>query len=582
MVLRDYDQDQSRFICFNPKSNIPEGHISFLVDEIVEGLDFSEINGKYEGTPGCHAYNRKIMVKIDVMGAIDSIFSSRKICEQTRMNDAYKFLAGCEVINHRTLCRSRKENEELYKKALLSTIVMGVKEGIIKFEHIGLDGTLFKADASVSNLFTEENLKVIDEIINKRLVFDKEDELYYRRDTYEIVEKSYFDAIDEILKDDLVNTTIEEIKNMDEDVIVEKVDNTMNFKDLKQSPNDDHKKVSNKVKKNAKEILDGNKKVLEKKDKVEEKLATGIQKKVNMTDPDSFAMYNKKKSFESLYNVGYAADYDSKMILANIICDGPTDANQFQPLMEELINNIGIENINIISADSIYNNSESLIYAENMEINALIPNKYQASNNKDKTYSNENKFHKHNFTYNHQKDSYTCPMGTELPFKNEYNDGKKVYYTNKCKNCTEQENCKKKSNTRIITSYKGEQAMQRMKIKMQDPENQKEYKKRAPTIESPIGDIKHNNQMREFKTRGKEKVIIEINKTTKSHNLRILRNHRQNKIKYTLQNNKKTNNPQNLPIQNNKNTENLLNFPYINQLLTISMNFSKTSIHPKI
>jgi len=39
-----------------------------------------------------------------------------------------------------------------------------------------------------------------------------------------------------------------------------------------------------------------------------------------------------------------------------------------------------------------------------------------------------------------------------------------------------------------------------MKTKMEKPENIKEYKKRAPTVESPIGDIKHNNNMKKFKT----------------------------------------------------------------------------------
>ena len=63
MALKKYDQDQSRLIWFNPKSNIPEGHICFLVDEIVEGLDFSEVNGKYENTPGTPAYNRKLWLK---------------------------------------------------------------------------------------------------------------------------------------------------------------------------------------------------------------------------------------------------------------------------------------------------------------------------------------------------------------------------------------------------------------------------------------------------------------------------------------------------------------------------------------
>jgi len=522
MVLKKYDQDQSKFICFNPKSNIPEGHIAFLVDEIVEGLDFGEINGKYEGTPGAHAYNRKIALKIDIMGVVDSIFSSRKICEQLMYNDVYKYLAGNEIIDHRTLCRSRKENEDLYKKALLSTIIIGIERKMITLEHIGLDGTLYKANASIKNLFTAENLKVVDEIIAKRLSFDEEDELFYQKDTYEIVEKDYFNAIDEILKDDLIENTINEVKTEKEkENHGEKVEKTIEMRDLKKEKNN-HKRISNKIKKTAQKILKGDKKTIEKKKKVEEKLEESIQEKVNMTDPDSFAAYNKKKCFESLYNIGYACDYDSKMILANIVGDTPTDANQFIPLLEELIETIGIENINTISADSIYNNSKNLIYAEKQGINALIPSKFQASTSKDDTYKEKNQFHKHNFIYNHEKDCYICPMDIELPFKNEYKDGKRVYYTNECKNCIEKDKCKKKSGTRIITAYKGEQAIQRMKIKMEKPENQKEYKKRAPAVESPIGDIKHNNHMREFKTRGNEKVLIEANKGSISHNLRLI------------------------------------------------------------
>jgi len=49
-----------------------------------------------------------------------------------------------------------------------------------------------------------------------------------------------------------------------------------------------------------------------------------------------------------------------------------------------------------------------------------------------------------------------------------------------------------------------------MKIKIQKIENQKEYKKRAPG--DPIGDIKHNNKIREFKTRGGGNVQIEVDK----------------------------------------------------------------------
>jgi transposase len=247
MVLKKYDQDQSIFICFNPKSNILEGQVSFLVDKIVKELDFSEINGKYEGTPGAHAYNRKIALKIDVMGAIDSIFSSRKICEQLMYNDVYKFLAGNEQIDHRTLCRSRKENENLYKKTLLSTIIIGFKRKMITLEHVGLDGILFKANASIKNLFTVENLKVVDKIIAKRLSCDEEDKLYYQKDTYEIVEKDYFDAIDEILKDNLIETTINEVKTEKEkENHGQKVEKTIEMKDLKKEKTN-HKKKSKRL-----------------------------------------------------------------------------------------------------------------------------------------------------------------------------------------------------------------------------------------------------------------------------------------------------------------------------------------------
>jgi hypothetical protein len=63
---------------------------------------------------------------------------------------------------------------------------------------------------------------------------------------------------------------------------------------------------------------------------------------------------------------------------------------------------------------------------------------------------------------------------------------------------------------------------ERMKIEMKKLENQKEYKKRSSTAESPIGDIKHNNKIQEFNLRGNENVYGEANKFSFSHNARIL------------------------------------------------------------
>jgi len=45
--------------------------------------------------------------------------------------------------------------------------------------------------------------------------------------------------------------------------------------------------------------------------------------------------------------------------------------------------------------------------------------------------------------------------------------------------------CIKNREVRIITAYKYEQAMQKMKLKMEKSENQQEYTKRTATVESP-------------------------------------------------------------------------------------------------
>ena len=244
--------------------------------------------------------------------------------------------------------------------------------------------------------------------------------------------------------------------------------------------------------------------------------------KVNMTDPDTFAGKNKKGVYQSVYNVIFASNSDSKFILANNIADSYVDTNQLQPMVEKLKDMDLIMKDTTMSADSIFNTGKALQYLEDENIKGLIPDKYEASVSKNKDYEAENKYHKHNFTYDLENDYYTCPEGNILPFKKQYKDGKRAYYNNLCKNCHAKEECAKNQNTRVIFSYEGEQARQRMKIEMEKAENQEEYKKRSSTAESPIGDIKHNNKFQEFTVRGEEKVYAESLKFSFSHNVRTL------------------------------------------------------------
>lgn len=540
MALRKYDQYQTSFELTNLVSKIPSNHGCFLVDDLVESLNFNKIHSKFEGTVGQPAYNRKALLKIDLMGAWEGILSSRKLEEQTKVNDVYRFLAGGDTPNFRTICYARKENVDLYKEALLKLVATGKKLGFTTFKHISGDGSTFKANASLNNLFTEKDLEIIDKIVERRFQVDENEDLLYGDKNHLIIEKDYKEALNSVISMDIkdtiekndipVSNTGKKKNNQDKNEI-----NSSKFshhlktitEELIDSTDDKYTKVSKKVKKTANRILSGDEKLESKFKEMNIKLRESEYDKVNLTDPDCFTTQNKKKVYESLYNVQFAVDYDSKMILHACVADAPTDHNQLIPMVENLIDAYGLEQLqeSSMSWDSAYGTGQALNYLEENQINAFIPNKYQASQTKNKDYNQLNSYHKHHFIYDFEKDEYICPENQRLIYKNQYKNGQKVYYnTHACKNCKSRYECIKNRQVRIITAYKYEQAMQRMKLKMERSESQEEYKKRAATAESPIGNIKYNMNFNAFTGIGGTYADYEITKISIAHDLTMLNN----------------------------------------------------------
>ena len=519
MTIRKYDQYQYHFEVVNPVNNIPDNHPCFIIDSVVESLDFDEFNSNYIDSVGMPIYDRELLLKIDLMGIIDGILSSRRICERLNYDDVYKFLAGGHKPNFRTLCISRHENAEKFEEALLKINIIGRSMGIVTLTHISTDGSYFKGNASVNKLFTKKDMEIIDELIQQRYDIDREENLLYGDKNHVIVEEDFYNTIQDLINGDIVENTIELIKKDKDNMEVEKKVVKTVEKEIEKPK---LKRISKKNKDIAIKAISGDEDALKKIKAVKKKLGEKWQDKVNMTDPDTFAGKNKKGVFQSLYNIIFSVDSDSKFILANNMSDSYVDTNQLVPMLKKL-KNIGlIKSDSKVSADCIFNTIEALEYMENESIDGLVPEKYDSSIIKNQDYEAENEFHKHNFDYTLENDCFICPEGNILPFKNQYKDGRRVYYTNECKNCCVKDKCAKNQNVRVITAYKGDYYKQRMKSKMQSPKYQEEYKKRSSTAESPLGDIKHNNKLDEFTVRGTAKVYVESIKFSISHNVRTL------------------------------------------------------------
>ena len=126
---------------------LPEKHLARFVVDIVDQLDLSELETRYDGggKQPCHP---AMLLALLFYGYATGVFSSRKLEQATHDSVALRFITGDAHPDHDTIATFRKrflmELEGLFVQLLVMARVMGV----LKLGKVSLDGTKIKANAS--------------------------------------------------------------------------------------------------------------------------------------------------------------------------------------------------------------------------------------------------------------------------------------------------------------------------------------------------------------------------------------------------------------------------------------------------
>ena len=97
MVLREDTIGQTFLLPTDIGTLIPEDHVCFFIEKLVNCVDFSEIDFQYVDTPGQKAYPAAMLVCIILWGTIYSIHSSRKLERIVRENIVFMYLVGFQT-----------------------------------------------------------------------------------------------------------------------------------------------------------------------------------------------------------------------------------------------------------------------------------------------------------------------------------------------------------------------------------------------------------------------------------------------------------------------------------------------------
>ncbi|HWR26757.1 MAG TPA: IS1182 family transposase [candidate division Zixibacteria bacterium] len=476
-------KDQASILPPNIRDLIPKNHICHLVDKIIQNIDLTDIEKRYEGA-GHPAYHPKIILKLLILGQIDGIRSSRKIAKNTRENVVYMYMAGLLQPDFRTIGDFRKNNLELVKSSFQEVVKFAKDLGMVSLGHISIDGTKIKANASNYSAINKNDFSKLKELVERELeegirVDEEEDRIYGDKNTDELP------------------------YNIFDKTIAEK---------LKERYQSGSKEQKEKIKKQVEKI---------------EKEIKKAESAINATDPESRFMPNNKKVMEYSYNPQITADSSFGIIISNDVSSEIRDVNQLQPQIIQAEENVGIlPEGTKVSADYGYSSSKNLKFMKEKRLDGYIPDEKRASVLKRTEGKAENLFGKENFEYDPAEDCFICPNGRKLTFRFEYLDISKkknvrVYKGTQCKQCPDRMSCAKNSRDgKVINDYEGMEAERRkMAEKMLSRAGALIYQTRKKVVECIFGHVKRNLGFKEFLMRGIKGAKIEFNLACIASNL---------------------------------------------------------------
>src|SRR3989304_2642765 len=118
---------------------------------------------------GAHTFHPREMLKLIVYGYSYGIRSSRKLERTCYHNLSFIWLISGIQPDYRTIARFRSDNKEAIKRVLRQSVKLCVKLGLIEGNTLFVDGSKFRANASINNTWDEERCKKRLEIAEKNI-----------------------------------------------------------------------------------------------------------------------------------------------------------------------------------------------------------------------------------------------------------------------------------------------------------------------------------------------------------------------------------------------------------------------------
>ena len=492
----------------------PVRHLAYLLDSEPFAERFREWSAQYVLLEGKPPYCPRDLTALYIHGMLNKIRSSRQLEAACHNRVDVIWLMSGQPPDHSTICDFVREHARQLRKIFRDVLEVGIRAGLVKFEHVAVDGTKVEADAGKGSVHREATIAAQLATLDQQIA---------------AVEKEWTD--NELRETSLFGA------------------------EAPWTPPSGGTPAQQlaRLKEQQKRLNQALATITRRRDETAE--GRVFKSIASVTDPDSRAMPDKEGKTKPNYNAQIAVDTAAGMVVAQAVNDRAEDNGQLTPLLEQVQENC--ESLPAeVSADSGYNTGPELAKLESMQVTAYLPDSGERSEANPRETSatqavaaaqsgatltdeqwtalprdEKGRITKDAFVYDREANVYRCPMGQSLPFlrysttqrgwgrcvRSQYGGCPACALCPRAGMC-----CSDPKRGRIVNRDQYEAHRERMRERMKTPEGRLRYSLRGQTVEPRFGYMKRGLGIRRFLRRGLNGVQTEWSLICTAINIGIL------------------------------------------------------------
>lgn len=557
-VFKPYEQGQGMLLPPHLDDLIAPDHLVRVVNETINRLNVEPLLATYKGS-GTSAYHPVMMLKVLIYAYLNKIYSSRRIAKALRENVHFMWLAGMSQPDFRTLNLFRSSR----LKGVIDEVFSSMALFLLEHQYIDLseyfvDGTKLRADANRHKVVwaksTHRYKAIAQEHIKELLaeiehVNQHEQSLYGDRDLPEQGEEAIAMTSQE------VKETVARINHLIESALDGPAPTTVAVAATATTAPDHVGEITTgdsavtatstipegqippqqlqqgakaaTIKHTQRCLRQIEHKFLPKLERYEhqEQILAG-RKSYSRTDTDATVFRSKEDQLLPCYNVligtqqQFILAYNFHQKKASESDAFPAHLDRFQRTFGGLLPKAAI-------GDAGFGSEENYVLLDQYGIGNYL--KYNTFHQEQKPSWINDPYRKEHFVYDEATDTYFCPQGgpliaagtTTSRSTTGYQSLIRRYQSRDCTGCPVAAQCKKGEGPRsiqtndLLAHYRAQ-----ARDNLTSAYGLKVRKRRGMDVETPFGDIKHNQEYNRCRLRGEAKMNIEIGLLSIAHNIK--------------------------------------------------------------